>query len=94
MLALFIFSSTALLPGDYCPVAYDFARGGPVYRKSSSIPEEVLSLVHGSSWILGPRMMGRSFGTIKQWRKSWASEDRVEPDFPINYIRYQAILIS
>lgn len=33
-----------VISGDYCPVAYDFARGGPVYRKSSSIPEEVLYL--------------------------------------------------
>eukprot|EP00913_Durusdinium_trenchii_P027821 g26087.t1 len=32
------------IQGDYCPVAYDITRGGPVYRKDSSIPEEVLYL--------------------------------------------------
>ena len=32
------------IAGDFCPVEYDYRRGGPVYRKESSIPQEVMYL--------------------------------------------------
>ncbi|CAE7865610.1 ACBP4 [Symbiodinium microadriaticum] len=33
-----------VVAGDYCPVEYDIRRGGPVYRKDSLIPQEVMYL--------------------------------------------------
>ncbi|CAJ1404124.1 unnamed protein product [Effrenium voratum] len=33
-----------VVAGDYCPVAYDFQRGGPVYRKDGTVKQEVMFL--------------------------------------------------
>ncbi|CAJ1404118.1 unnamed protein product [Effrenium voratum] len=33
-----------VVAGDYCPVTYDFQRGGPVYRKDSAVKQEVMFL--------------------------------------------------